>query len=112
MTGAPTLIYTTFESDEEAKRTARILIDERLVACANHLAPATSQYIWEGTFCEDREYPVLLKTTETRAQATMARLRSLHSYDTPAILCWTTDYSDRDYAKWLSGQITKPRHQK
>lgn len=107
MTDRPALIYTVFGTGTEAKQVAKTLIEERLIACANHFAPALSQYVWDGEFCEDQEYPVLLKTTESQTKPAMTRLKTLHSYDTPAILCWATDDSDPDYAKWLSGQITK-----
>ncbi|MEP2103993.1 MAG: divalent-cation tolerance protein CutA [Parasphingorhabdus sp.] len=107
MTDQPVLIYTLFGLSAEAKHVARTLIEERLIACANHIAPIVSQYIWEGEYCEEREYPVLLKTVESQAEAAMARLKTLHSYDTPAILCWSADQCDPDYAKWLSGQVDK-----
>jgi len=107
MTGQPVLIYTVFGSGAEAKRVAKILIEEKLVACANHLAPATSQYVWKGETCEEQEYPVLLKTLKARADAAMVRLKILHSYDTPAILCWTADRSDPDYVNWLSEQTAQ-----
>ncbi len=107
MTDKPALIYTTFGSSAEAHQVARTLLDEQLIACANHLAPAVSQYVWEGELCEEREYPVLLKTMKSAAKAAMARVKALHSYDTPAITCWSADDSDADYAKWLAGQIAK-----
>jgi periplasmic divalent cation tolerance protein len=106
MTDEPVLIYTLFGSGAEAKQVAGNLIEEKLIACANHLAPASSQYVWKGETCENEEYPVLLKTVASRSHAAMARLRALHSYDLPAILSWPASQSDPDYARWLSGQMT------
>ncbi len=107
MTDQPVLIYSVFGSSIEAKQVAKTLIEEKLIACANHFAPAVSQYVWEGELCEEQEYPVLLKTVESLTKPAMARLKALHSYDTPAILSWSADDSDPAYAKWLSGQITE-----
>lgn len=107
MIDQPVLIYTTFGSSAEANQATKTLIEEKLVACANHLVPAVSQYIWEDEFCEEREYPVLIKTVKSQAEAAKARLKTLHSYDTPAILCWAADNSDPDYAKWLAKQVIK-----
>ena len=62
MTVRPVLIYTTFGSAEEGRRIAQTLLQERLIACANHLAPAISQYEWQGEIHEEQEFPALLKT--------------------------------------------------
>jgi len=107
MSDRPVLIYTLFGSSAEAKQVAKTLIEEKRIACANHFAPAVSQYLWEGAYCEEQEYPVLLKTAGSCVEAAMERLKALHSYDTPAILCWPAEQSDPAYAKWLSGQIEK-----
>ena len=41
-------VYATFGSDEEARHIARQLVEERLAACANILAPCLSFYRWQG----------------------------------------------------------------
>ncbi len=105
MSDRPVLIYSLFGSSTEANQVARTLIEEKLVACANHFEPAVSQYVWDGEFCEEQEFPVLLKTTEPQAKSAMKRLKILHSYETPAILSWSVDVGDPAYAKWLSKQI-------
>lgn len=99
------ILYTLFGSAEEARHVAKAMIEERLVACANHLAPAMSQYQWDGEFCEEQEYPVLFKTGANRVEAAMAKLRELHSYDTPAILSWPAERADADYAAWVKEQV-------
>ena len=78
-------IYATFASKEEAARIARTLVDERLVACANILAPCRSIYRWQGKIEEADEVPTILKTSEASADALIARLAELHRYEVPAI---------------------------
>jgi len=107
MSSAVSLIYSTFGSPEEARSVALALLEEKLIACANHLAPVLSQYEFEGDFHEEREFPVLLKTSGDRTGPAMARLAFLHSFDTPAILQWTVNAADPDYEKWLLGQVKK-----
>ncbi|HYE27304.1 MAG TPA: divalent cation tolerance protein CutA, partial [Allosphingosinicella sp.] len=41
-------VYATFASDEEARRIARALVEERLAACANILGDCHSIYRWQG----------------------------------------------------------------
>lgn len=98
------LIYTLFGSQEDARRIAMTLLSEKLVACANHLGAALSQYQWDGEFCEEQEFPVLLKTGADKVDAACARLAELHPYDTPAILSWPAERVAPDYADWISAQ--------
>lgn len=105
MTGALSLIYTTFGSAEEARSVALVLLQEKLIACANHFAAVVSQYEFESEFHEEQEFPVLLKTSVARSGPAMERLAALHSFDTPAILQWAVDEASSDYEKWLLGQL-------
>ena len=41
-------VYALFADSEEAERIGRIVIDERLAACINMLAPVRSIYRWQG----------------------------------------------------------------
>ncbi len=107
MSAQAALIYTTFGSAEEGRRIALTLLQERLIACANHMAPVISQYEWQGEFHEEQEFPALLKTSADMADEAMERLRALHSFDTPAILSWEPDKVDVDYGQWLAGQVAE-----
>jgi len=107
MSGKIVLIYTLFGTGEEARHIAMTLMREKLIACANHFAPAVSQYQWQGDFCEEQEFPVLFKTNEDNIDQAMARLKVLHSFDTPAILSWKTWKGDPEFHKWLGQQLEK-----
>ena len=98
-------VYATFGSDEEARRIARQLVEERLAACANILAPSHSIYRWQGKIEEAAEVPVLFKTRADGAAALVERLGTLHSYDVPAAVVWPVSNSLPDYAKWVAEAI-------
>ena len=103
-TPAIVTVYSTFASDEEARRVARVLVEERLAACANILAPCHSIYRWQGKIEEAEEVPVLFKTANDRASKLVARLAELHSYDVPAAVMWPIDIAHPPYAAWVSGE--------
>jgi periplasmic divalent cation tolerance protein len=94
-------VYATFGSAEEAERVCRQLIEDRLAACANILAPCRSIYRWQGKIEEAEEVPVLLKTTSDHAPALLARLAELHGYDVPAAVVWAIEQSLPAYANWV-----------
>ena len=94
-------VYATFGSDEEARRIARVLIEERLAACANILAPCHSIYHWQGKIEEAQEVPVLFKTRADGASRLIARLAELHSYDVPAAMVWPIGKAVDAYKEWV-----------
>ena len=82
-------VYLTVSSEEEAVRLARVVLDEKLAACANLLGGIRSLYRWQGELCDEQEVAMVLKTTSFRVEELMDRLSELggfHSYQTPCIL--------------------------
>mgnify|MGYP003576066871 CR=1 FL=1 len=100
-------IYATFGSDEEARRVARTLVEERLAACAHILAPCHSIYRWQGRIEEGGEVPVLFKTAADRAEALLARIGELHSYDVPAAMVWPIANALPAYAEWVVESVQR-----
>ncbi len=106
MTGIVT-VYATFSSGEEARRIARILVEERLAACANILGACHSIYRWQGTVEESEEVAALFKTRADRAEALIARLDELHVYDVPAAVVWPIDKALDSYAGWVIAETLR-----
>jgi periplasmic divalent cation tolerance protein len=77
------LILTTMPDDDRAHALARTLVDERLAACVNVLAPMMSTYRWKGAIERDAERQLLIKTTRVRQADVERRLRELHPYELP-----------------------------
>ena len=100
-------VYALFPSEEEARRIARILIEERLAACANILGPCHSVYHWQGAIEEAEEVPVLFKTRGLRAEALIGRLAELHSYDVPAAVAWPISEAWPAYASWVAAETSQ-----
>ncbi len=97
-------VYATFPSDEEARRIARILVEERLAACANILGGCHSIYRWQGEIEESEEVAALFKTRAERAEALIERLAELHGYDVPAAVVWPIVNASGDYESWVSAE--------
>ncbi len=88
---------------------ARTLIDERLAACVNQLAPCRSVYRWQDAVEEAVEVPLLIKTTAGAYPALEARLQALHPYDVPEIVAWEAAAGLPAYLTWVSGQVISSR---
>jgi periplasmic divalent cation tolerance protein len=100
MTGIVT-VYATFAGPEEAERIARILVEERLAACANILGPCRSIYRWQGAVETAGEVAALFKTAAESAPDLVARLAGLHSYDVPAAVVWPISDAGAAYREWV-----------
>ena len=101
-------VYATFADAAEADRIARILVEERLAACANILGPCRSIYRWQGAVEQADEVAVLFKTRAEGAQALVARLGELHSYDVPAAIVWPIADALPAYAQWVRDETPGP----
>jgi periplasmic divalent cation tolerance protein len=101
-------IYATFADLDEARRIARALVDERLAACANILAPCTAIYRWQGAVEEAQEVPALFKTGADLAPQLMERIAQLHSYDLPAAVAWPIAGTLPAYADWVATETMEP----
>jgi periplasmic divalent cation tolerance protein len=98
-------VYATFADQEEAERIGRILVEERLAACINILAPCRSIYRWQGKIETADEVPAIIKTTSDRAEQLIARIVELHSYALPAVAVWPIDRLLGPYAEWVEGSV-------
>lgn len=81
-----TLLYATAPDLDTARNLARILINERLVACVNILPGMVALYRWQGEVTEGSEVVMICKTGRQTADVARDRLAELHPYDIPAIL--------------------------
>jgi len=95
------LVYMTAGSPEEAARIARILVEERLAACVNMLPGMRSLYRWQGQVELAEEVVLIAKTRRVLFDSLAARVRQIHSYDTPCILEIGLGRGDAGYLDWL-----------
>ena len=94
-------VYAVFASAEEAERIGRTVIEERLAACINILAPVCSIYRWRGSVEKADEVAAILKTSSARADALITRIAGLHSYEVPCVVTWPIDKVLGSYAAWV-----------
>ena len=82
------LVYCPFPDAETAQRIGGQLLDEGLIACINIGGSITSLYVWAEERGSSEEIPALLKTDVSLLDQAIARLETLHPYESPAILGW------------------------
>ncbi len=98
-------VYATFTHAGQAHEIGTIAVEERLAACVNILQPCRSIYRWEGEMQSSTETPALFKTTLVKADALIARIKELHSYDVPAIVVWPIERLSADFGDWVEKNV-------
>ena len=105
-------VTTTLPDRDAAHRLGRCLVEERLAACAQVVGPVSSVFWWQGEVESAGEWYCHLKTTASRVEDLIARIRELHPYETPEILALPVTEGDEAYLRWLADSVAdaSPRH--
>ena len=95
------LVLCSFASVQQAQMVAKALVDENLAACVSLLPGVQSFYRWEGALHSETEAVAIIKTT-SRVYATLeTRIRALHSYQVPEIVCVAVKEGLPAYLDWV-----------
>jgi periplasmic divalent cation tolerance protein len=95
------LVYTTWPSIVEAERAGRSIVEQRLAACVNILPGMISHYRWQGKIERAEEAVMLIKTRAGQAESVRQMVKTLHAYETPAIMVLPVESVDADYYRWI-----------
>ncbi|KJV65935.1 MULTISPECIES: divalent-cation tolerance protein CutA [Ehrlichia] len=96
------LIYTTAPTYEDAYRISSILLDNKLIACANIFNNVTSVYLWENEVHNNTECAIILKTTNNLVQDAANKIQEIHPYDTPAIVTIDSINANDKFIQWIN----------
>jgi periplasmic divalent cation tolerance protein len=98
------LVFTNLPERAAAKRLADSLLEQRLAACVNILAPCRSVYRWKGDVQHDEEHPMLIKTTTERYPELEKALRAGHPYELPEIVAVPVERGLPAYLEWVAAE--------
>lgn len=82
------VVYTTIDSIEKARKLARNAVEFEIAACVNIIPSSLSIYSWKGKIEESKECFLLFKASKTKAAKLKEWLIENHPYTTPAVLDW------------------------
>jgi periplasmic divalent cation tolerance protein len=98
------LVLSNLPDREIALRIASRLVERRVAACVNVLAPCTSVYRWQGSIETASEVPILIKTSAERYPALEQVLRELHPYELPEIVAVPIRGGLAGYLQWVAAE--------
>jgi periplasmic divalent cation tolerance protein len=99
------IVLTTAGSEEEARKIARHIVEERLAACVNIIPQVVSIYCWHNNVEESCEWLLIIKTTAAAFEAVRQAIAQLHSYDLPECICLTIEDGSPNYLAWIDESV-------
>lgn len=100
------LLLTNLPDEASASVLATHLVEHRLAACVNQLAPVRSVYRWQGQVEQALEIPLLIKTTRAGYAAVEAAVCALHPYDVPELIAVPVEIGLTAYLDWVVQEST------
>lgn len=100
------LVFSNFPDNATAQSAAQALVEARLAACVNVLAPCRSVYRWKGEVEAADEIPVMIKTTKANYSRLEQAIRERHPYELPEIIAVPIIEGLPAYLAWVGEEVT------
>jgi periplasmic divalent cation tolerance protein len=101
-------VIITADDEDRLINFTRSLVEDRLAACGQHVAPIRSIYRWNGSIHDDREIRVALHTRASLVPAIVDRANRQLSYEVPCVLALSVETGNPDYLAWVIEQTSEP----
>ena len=102
------LIYSLFPNAGDAHDCCRVLLEERLIASANRLAPAISYINGQDDVVTSEEHPVFFNTSSALADTVIGRISEMHRFAVPAIVAVPASHAAVPFSDWVNAQAKVP----
>jgi periplasmic divalent cation tolerance protein len=99
------VIFVTASSDEEARKIAKLLLDQKKAACVNIVSGVDSSFWWQGKIDTANESLLIIKTRASVFQKVIELVKTVHSYEVPEIIALPIIDGNDNYLKWIDAEI-------
>lgn len=107
MSQSHVVIFVTVESEEQAQRISDLLLQRKLVACANIIKNVKSFFWWQGKVDHSDEGMLVMKSREELLGEVVRLVRENHSYEVPEVVALPIIGGNPDYLRWIDESIQK-----
>jgi periplasmic divalent cation tolerance protein len=99
------IVYVTYPDVEIARRVSRVLVEQKLVACANILGGHESLYWWDGAVQSENEVAVIYKSSYEKFSEIGAAVKAAHPYEVPCIVSWECGQASGPFSAWVESSV-------
>ncbi len=98
------IVLITTPSKEVGEKIANALLEKKLAACVNMMAPIFSLYTWEEEINCDDEVLLIIKSRADLFESDLIPV--VHPYDVPEIIALPIIMGSQDYLGWID-EVTR-----
>ena len=96
------IVLITIPSKEVGEKIANTLLDKKLAACVNMMAPILSLYTWEEKITCDDEVLLIVKSRADLFESDLIPVvQAEHPYDVPEIIALPILMGSASYLAWI-----------
>jgi len=99
------VILVTAPSVTEAEQIATLLLDRRLIACANLVPGVTSLFRWEGKIDRADEVLLVMKTRQDLVARVTQAVVEAHSYEVCEAIALPIIGGSEAYVRWIDESL-------
>lgn len=103
------VILVSVPGEADGVRIARLLVEERLIACGSVLPGVTSIFRWEGAIREEKEHLLVMKSDVSKTMELLRRIPEIHPYEVPEILVLEVEEGHLPYLEWIQEETLERR---
>ena len=100
-------IFVTVESQEQARRISDVLLQRKLIACANMIKNVESFFWWQGKVDHREELMLIMKSREELLGEVVRLVKENHSYEVPEVIALPIIGGNPDYLRWIDESVEK-----
>ena len=97
-------VLITAASITEAEKISTILLEKRLIACANLIPGIQSIFRWENKVCHENEILLVIKSVTKNFDEIIQIVKANHSYQVPEIIALPIIAGSPDYLNWIEAE--------
>lgn len=91
---------------EHAEKLSKIILERKACACVNIISGVQSLFWWQGKIDSCNESLLLIKTKDSQFSKVEKIVKDNHPYEVPEIIAFGMDKINKNYLKWLEGEVS------
>jgi periplasmic divalent cation tolerance protein len=99
------VVLSACDSEEQAARMARRLVERRLAACVSIVPGARSVYRWKDTIEDSAEWLLIIKSRRDLFPALREEIGKMHTYEVPEVIALQVVDGAENYLSWLDTEL-------